>query len=755
MPTPFLSRIEPLEARIAPAAVFTYIDVDGDLVTIKTSKGNNNQLADIVVPFLSSEGVPNGQELQQIDFSMNAAVFKGTDLSVTAVRSNGAGDGRVNVGYIDATSPDDGASLDLGNVKISGDLGRIVAGDDTATTPGVKSLTVGSVGRYGTDTQAGGGNLNSTITGALPSLVVKGDFADGSLIVSNGMTPGAGKIGSIAIGGSLIGGATAVTGYISAAGGIAKVNIAHDLQGGIGSSSGQIFTGAKLGSVTIGGSLIGGAGFHSGRLQAGSIGTVLIKGSLVGGSQGSVMMDDATGSIESAGSIGSVTIGGSILGGNDPASATIRAVNGSITNLTVGGDIIGRGARSAAVTALILLQNVTVHGSIVGGFQAPDSAEIRGGTIGKIVIGGDLQGGVNSPQSGYIDGVNSITSITIGGSVIGGIATNLADGGNAGQGSGAIYGFNIGSVLVKGDLVGKSGRSSGTIFASNRLDQVSIGGSVIGGDGEVTGGIQTAGSIGSVKIGGDLRGGETQGFNINRSGFITSLGAIGNITIGGSVVAGAAVGGNSVQSSGIIAVGDDLGSLVVKGSLVGNSTNYVSIVARGKGGAFTGPDLAIKSITIGGRVENTNILAGYSESARGLNADAQIGSVSVGGDWIASSILAGINPFTDGKIGTADDRELLGGEDFGSGPVKDSNALTSKIASIVIKGGVFGTPGLTTDTFGFGAQEIVSFKIGSVTLPLKPGVANDVFATSKAQPIAAGRSSANTGDGFEIHVFEV
>ena len=63
MPTLFLSRIEPLEARIAPAGVFTYIDVDGDLVTIKTSKGTNTQLADIVVPFLSSEGVPNGQEL--------------------------------------------------------------------------------------------------------------------------------------------------------------------------------------------------------------------------------------------------------------------------------------------------------------------------------------------------------------------------------------------------------------------------------------------------------------------------------------------------------------------------------------------------------------------------------------------------------------------------------------------------------------------------------------------------------------------
>jgi hypothetical protein len=309
--------------------------------------------------------------------------------------------------------------------------------------------------------------------------------------------------------------------------------------------------------------------------------------------------------------------------------------------------------------------------------------------------------------------------------------------------------------VVKGDLVGKSGRSSGTIFSSSRLEQLSIGGSVIGGDGEVTGAILSAGSIGSVRIGGDLRGGDTAGYNINSSGFLTSLGTIGKITIGGSVVSGAAGAGFTIQSSGLIAAGDDIGSLVVKGSLVGNASNPVSIIARGKGGVFTGPDIAIKSISVGGRVENTSILAGYSESARGKNADAQIGSVNVGGDWIASNLLAGINPYTDGKIGTTDDRELLGGEDFGSGPVKDNNALTSKIASIVIRGGVFGTPGLTTDTFGFGAQEIVSFKLGAVTLPLKPGVANDVFTTSKAQPIGAGLTGASTGDGFEIHVFEV
>jgi hypothetical protein len=111
-----------------------------------------------------------------------------------------------------------------------------------------------------------------------------------------------------------------------------------------------------------------------------------------------------------------------------------------------------------------------------------------------------------------------------------------------------------------------------------------------------------------------------------------------------------------------------------------------------------------------------------------------------------------VNP--GANIGTADDVELLGGQDFGSGPVKDDNALTSKIAGIVIKGGVFGTPGVNSDSFGFVAQEIVAFKVAGTMIPLKPGVANDVFASSSAQAIGAGRSTL-TPDGFEIHVLEV
>lgn len=38
------SIIEGLETRIAPAAIFTFTDADGDLVTVETSKGTNTEL---------------------------------------------------------------------------------------------------------------------------------------------------------------------------------------------------------------------------------------------------------------------------------------------------------------------------------------------------------------------------------------------------------------------------------------------------------------------------------------------------------------------------------------------------------------------------------------------------------------------------------------------------------------------------------------------------------------------------------------
>jgi hypothetical protein len=161
----------------------------------------------------------------------------------------------------------------------------------------------------------------------------------------------------------------------------------------------------------------------------------------------------------------------------------------------------------------------------------------------------------------------------------------------------------------------------------------------------------------------------------------------------------------------------------------------------------------VKSIAVGGSVEFASILLGYSKDGLGQNADAQIGAVTVGRDWIASSLLVGVNP-ADGFIGDANDVKLAG--NFGAGVVKDSPGVISKIASVVIRGGVFGTSSAVSlsDRFGFVAEQVGSFSVNGLALPLTAGASNNTFALGKALPIGAGRSSG-TPDSFEVHVFEV
>src|SRR5688500_17289997 len=117
------SVIELLEGRIAPAALLTFIDADGDSVTIKTSKGANADLA----PLITTETSGMGVAIREIDLSKASSIFDGTDLSVLVTKA-ATGDGLVNVRYIDAAGFTDGNDMNLGRVIVQGDLGSIDAG---------------------------------------------------------------------------------------------------------------------------------------------------------------------------------------------------------------------------------------------------------------------------------------------------------------------------------------------------------------------------------------------------------------------------------------------------------------------------------------------------------------------------------------------------------------------------------------------------------------------------------------------------
>jgi hypothetical protein len=317
-------------------------------------------------------------------------------------------------------------------------------------------------------------------------------------------------------------------------------------------------------------------------------------------------------------------------------------------------------------------------------------------------------------------------------------------------------------VKVGGDVVGGSGVRSGVIFAQTDLAGVSIGGSLLGGSASVTGTILSGGAIGPVKIGADIVGGDLTGsVTIDSSGSVQGD-RLASLFVGGSVRSGVDASSGTLVRSGSIRVSDNIGPITIKGSVLGTTHadgdpadgDFTPVIISARGQPDLAPtaktDVAIKSLRIGGRVEQAQILAGYDALASpvGRNADAQIGPIVIGGDLIASSIIAGVStaaPF----FGTGTDAKISGAF------VKDNaDALgaISKIASVVIKGAVFGTPGTNdTPTFAITAQQLGAITLGGTKFPLKSGASNDLFALDRH----LGATRGATTDGFDFHAFEV
>lgn len=183
---------------------------------------------------------------------------------------------------------------------------------------------------------------------------------------------------------------------------------------------------------------------------------------------------------------------------------------------------------------------------------------------------------------------------------------------------------------------------------------------------------------------------------------LTATGSIAKVKVNGSV------------SGGQISAGTTLGPVIVRGDIVGTAADPVLITAFGKGRAPSrGVDLAITGLNVGGSVEFLRVLAGFDRTSRGTNADASIGSISVGGDWHASTVLAGAAPGEDGFEGTTDDVKL-------ASPARDAINIVSRIARISIAGQTFGT--LTVgDSFGIISEHIGKLKVGGTSFRLERG----------------------------------
>ena len=73
-----------LEPRLALAGVFSYTDIDGDLVTLKSSKGGDADLAAAVTLSAGTSG-----QLQSVNLATNP-IFAGTNLTLTVKKAGGA-----------------------------------------------------------------------------------------------------------------------------------------------------------------------------------------------------------------------------------------------------------------------------------------------------------------------------------------------------------------------------------------------------------------------------------------------------------------------------------------------------------------------------------------------------------------------------------------------------------------------------------------------------------------------------------------
>jgi hypothetical protein len=359
--------------------------------------------------------------------------------------------------------------------------------------------------------------------------------------------------------------------------------------------------------------------------------------------------------------------------------------------------------------------------TVTGGDGFASISQINAATIdlGRVTIDGDLAGvralSLKSLTAQSLRPNDNFISTVIPGnlgsiSVKGDVGTYIQVNGH------------VNSMRIGGSLIGSTSQT-GMILVSDGIDLLQIGGNIEGASASDTGEIRVfrhspaKPAIGSLTVGGDLIGGSQQGSGDLIDSSIIRASGIKSLTIGGSIIAGLDSTTGPFVGSGAIISDNSIGTITVRGSLIGNSTNPVIITAAGGQSEEDGKDVAIGLLSVKGRVGHALIEAGGSTLTGSIDADAQIGSIRVGGDWIASSAAAGATPGPSG-FGTFADVKMSG-----TG-VRDDATISSSIGSVSIAGQIRGTMG-GTDHFGFVAEQIGKVTVGGTAIPLLAGKRND------------------------------
>jgi hypothetical protein len=316
----------------------------------------------------------------------------------------------------------------------------------------------------------------------------------------------------------------------------------------------------------------------------------------------------------------------------------IDATGVDLGAVSVQGDLgkilAGDGSAKTPALALLTVQSLGLFNTSTG---APNNDSEIVGRLGTLTVKSDLLGLVNVTGGA----AGSIGQVVVGGSLLGGVAGFSPSGfipGGFIEASG-----NIGSVLIKGDVVGSDVTSSGQVQALGSIGAITVGGSVLGGSGDSTGDLVCDGSMGPVTIGGNLLGG-----NGLASGLIDGLGGLARLSIGGSVLGGLGI------ASGRIISGRNLGPVTIAGDLQGGDlTDTGEIEAVG----------SLASVTIGG-----SVIGGKDFESGAIVS----GSGNSGPIWIKGNLVGG----TGDKSGVVD--------------------VTTNLARLTVGGSVLGGAGDTS-----------------------------------------------------------